>query len=76
MRHQGPSLGGDLTPRETEVLRLLAEGLTNADIARRLVISPLTARNHVSNLQAKLGVHSKLEALAVAMREGLLGAGP
>jgi DNA-binding NarL/FixJ family response regulator len=75
LRQQAPSLGGDLTPRELEVLALLAEGLTNAEIARRLVISPLTARNHVSNLQAKLGVHSKLEALAVAMREGLIDVG-
>jgi DNA-binding NarL/FixJ family response regulator len=74
LRQRGPSIGADLTPRELEVLGLLAEGLTNAKIAHRLTISSLTARNHVANLQAKLGAHSKLEALAIAMREGLIDA--
>ncbi|NHC12195.1 response regulator [Motilibacter deserti] len=65
-------LGSDLTPRELEVLVLIAEGLGNAAIGERLSVSVNTVRNHVANILAKLGVHSKLEALAVAVREGLL----
>lgn len=61
-----------LTEREREVLALVAEGLTNAAIAERLVVSVHTVRNHVANLSAKLGASSKLEALAIAVREGLL----
>jgi DNA-binding NarL/FixJ family response regulator len=61
-----------LTEREREVLSLVAEGLTNAAIADRLVVSVHTVRNHVANLSAKLGASSKLEALAIAVREGLL----
>ncbi|MGZ4595481.1 MAG: response regulator transcription factor [Actinomycetes bacterium] len=62
----------DLTAREREILQLIAEGLTNAAIARRLFISVNTVRNHVQSLLAKLGAHSKLEALSVAVREGLI----
>jgi len=61
-----------LTEREREVLALVAEGLTNAAIADRLTVSVHTVRNHVANLSAKLGASSKLEALAIAVREGLL----
>lgn len=61
-----------LTEREREVLGLVSEGLTNAVIAERLVVSVHTVRNHVANLSAKLGARSKLEALSIAMREGLL----
>ena len=61
-----------LTEREREVLELLAEGLSNAAIAERLVVSVHTVRNHVANLSTKLGAHSKLEALSIAVREGLL----
>jgi DNA-binding NarL/FixJ family response regulator len=61
-----------LTEREREVLSLVAEGLTNAAIADRLVVSVHTVRNHVANLSAKLGASSKLEALSIAVREGLL----
>jgi DNA-binding NarL/FixJ family response regulator len=53
-----------LTRREREVLRLLAEGGTNQAIASRLLISPETARTHVQNILVKLGVHSRLEAVA------------
>jgi two-component system, NarL family, response regulator DevR len=62
----------DLTDREREVLVLLAEGLTNVAIAERLVVSVHTVRNHVANLSSKLGAHSKLEALSIAVRDGLL----
>lgn len=61
-----------LTERERDVLALVAEGLTNAAIAERLTVSVHTVRNHVANLSAKLGASSKLEALAIAVREGLL----
>ncbi|NYD43787.1 response regulator [Nocardioides panaciterrulae] len=61
-----------LTGREREVLGLVAGGLTNAAIAEQLVVSVHTVRNHVANLSAKLGAHSKLEALSIAVREGLL----
>lgn len=64
--------GWDLTTREKEILQLLGEGLSNAAIAGRLVVSVHTVRNHVQNLLSKLGAHSKLEALAIALREGLL----
>jgi len=61
-----------LTEREREVLALVAEGLTNAAIADRLVVSVHTVRNDVANLSAKLGATSKLEALSIALRDGLL----
>lgn len=67
---------GRLTPREKEVLSLLAEGGDNDTIAQALVISPQTARTHIQNVLVKLGVHSRLEAAAVAIQNGLLdGAG-
>jgi ATP/maltotriose-dependent transcriptional regulator MalT len=59
---------GALTSRETEVLTLLAEGLSNEQIARRLFISPRTAEHHVSNILAKLGLTSRAEATAYAVR--------
>jgi two-component system response regulator DevR len=62
----------DLTDREREVLALLAEGLTNAAIAARMFVSVHTVRNHIANLSHKLGAHSKLEALSIAVREGVL----
>ena len=74
-----PRLGGTgrvgaatLTEREREILGLIAQGLSNAAIAERLVVSVNTVRNHVANLLAKLGARSKLEALSIAIREGLL----
>jgi DNA-binding CsgD family transcriptional regulator/tetratricopeptide (TPR) repeat protein len=60
-----------LTPRELDVLRLLVEGRSNRQIAEQLFISGKTASVHVTNLLAKLGVHSRLEAAALARRLGL-----
>jgi DNA-binding CsgD family transcriptional regulator len=60
-----------LTARELEVLTLIAAGLSNAQIADRLVIAPKTAEHHVSRVLAKLGVRSRAEAAAHAVREGL-----
>lgn len=72
--HRGGAAGGhaSLTEREREVLGYLADGLTNAAIAEQLVVSVHTVRNHIANLSAKLGAHSKLEALSIAVRQGLL----
>ena len=61
----------ELTPREQEVLALVAEGLTNAELAERLFISPRTAGVHVSNILAKLGMSSRAEVAAWAVRTGL-----
>jgi two-component system response regulator DevR len=71
-RRPGVASRPELTEREREVLALVAEGLSNAAIAERLTVSVNTVRNHVANLSAKLGAHSKLEALAIAVREGIL----
>lgn len=60
-----------LTRREREVLALLAQGGDNHVIAQRLVISPQTARTHIQNVLAKLGVHSRLEAAAFVARNGI-----
>ena len=67
-------VGHDLTARELEVLELLAEGTPNHELAQRMGISRNTVRNHVQNLLTKLGVHSRLEAVALATREGLVRA--
>ena len=58
-----------------QILDLLARGLSNADIAEQLTISVHTVRNHGANLSAKLGAHSKLEVLSIAVREGVVGGG-
>ena len=61
-----------LTPREMQVLRALAEGLTNKEIAERLHMSVDTERTHMMNILSKLGVHSRLQALLFAARYGLV----
>ncbi len=63
---------GHLTPREKEILGLMAQGLDNRAIAQQLVISFTTVRGHVQNVLEKLNAHSKLEAVARAARHGLL----
>ena len=61
-----------LTRRELQVLSLVGQGLGTAAAAERLDISPMTIRNHVQNILGKLGVHSRLQAVAYAMRHQLL----
>lgn len=61
-----------LTRREREVLSLLADGLTTAEVASSLSISVLTVQSHVKNVLAKFGVHSKVEAIRYAWRSGVL----
>ena len=68
-RSRGPGTGS-LTAREAEVLALLAEGLTNAQIAERLVISRRTAEHHVANILAKLDLRTRAEAAAYALQGG------
>jgi two-component system, NarL family, response regulator LiaR len=61
----------DLTHRERDVLKLMVEGLTNAEIAERLVVSLSTVKTHVSSIIAKLGASTRTEAAAIAVREHL-----
>jgi DNA-binding CsgD family transcriptional regulator len=70
---EAPASGGaDLSPRELEVLALVAQGLSDAEIAERLVVSPHTVHRHVANIRAKLRLPSRAAAVAYAAREGLL----
>jgi len=62
-----------LTRRETEILRLVAEGLQNKEIAQKLTLSLATVRNHIHNILDKLEVHSKLEAVSLAFKSGWVG---
>jgi HD-GYP domain-containing protein (c-di-GMP phosphodiesterase class II) len=68
-RREGPA---GLTPREVEVLRLVARGLSNKEIAERLVISPKTASNHVEHIYAKIDASNRAAAGLFAMQHGLL----
>ncbi|MDT2004484.1 response regulator transcription factor [Rhodococcus opacus] len=70
-RRVGPTVFPELTDREREVLDLVARGFDNASISRRLVLSPKTVRNHVSNVLAKLGVPDRPTAIVRARDAGL-----
>lgn len=63
---------GTLTPREQEVMRLLAEGLSSKEVASKLFISPKTVENHRSNLMNKLDLHSTIELIRYASKLGLI----
>jgi NarL family two-component system response regulator LiaR len=70
--NQPPTPGLDLTEREREVLGLMIEGLNNTQIAGRLTVSPSTIKSHVSSILAKLGVASRTEAVALALRSRIV----
>lgn len=72
MRQQPADVIDRLTPRETEVLQLMAQGFTNSDIAEQFVLSEQTVRNHVSNIFSKLGAKTRVEAVLYAIANDLV----
>jgi ATP/maltotriose-dependent transcriptional regulator MalT len=70
--HEMSGNGLGLTQREIEILRLLPQGLTNAEIAEALFVSPRTVQTHLTNLYGKLGVDGRAEAITVAVRHGIV----
>jgi DNA-binding NarL/FixJ family response regulator len=71
-----PDRLGDLTDREREIVALVAEGLTNDEIAERLSISPLTVKTHVNRAMAKLGLRDRAQLVVAAYQSGLVRVGP
>lgn len=72
MASRPESFGGDLTPRELEVLAQMAFGLTNSEIAEKLMISTLTAKTHVGRILSKLGVSNRTEAVTLAIKNKIV----
>jgi DNA-binding NarL/FixJ family response regulator len=66
-----PDTPDDLTPREVEVLQLIAEGLTNAEIAERLVVSAATVKSHVNHIFSKIGARDRAQAVVYAYTNGI-----
>ena len=69
---EGEQLRDPLTPRETEVIKLIAESYTNRQIAEALVISEKTVERHRANILEKLGMHDRVQLTRYAIRRGLL----
>lgn len=78
--HPAPALEGPipfgLSPREVEVLQLVADGLSNAEIAERLFLSPRTVHHHVSHILNKMGVDSRVDAVRLGIARGLVEISP
>jgi DNA-binding NarL/FixJ family response regulator len=70
-----PAAVSELTPRELEVLRLIARGLSNADIAGELVVSDATVKTHVARIFSKLDLHDRAQAVVLAYESGLVQPG-
>jgi DNA-binding NarL/FixJ family response regulator len=74
--HTATALPDDLTAREIEILSLIADGSTNAEIAERLVISPLTVKSHVSRILTKMGARDRTQLVVMAYESRLVVPGP
>jgi NarL family two-component system response regulator LiaR len=70
--NQPPDNQPDMTGREKEILALMVEGLSNNEIAERLIVSQSTVKFHVSNILSKLGVTGRTEAVAIAVKRHLV----
>jgi DNA-binding NarL/FixJ family response regulator len=68
-----PRLAGSLSPRELEVLRLVAQGRSSREIGAELVLTVRTVERHISNIYRKIGAHNRAQATAYAMEHGLIG---